>query len=47
MSNHARKSMVKRLSWQKIAEDTIKLYEEVIADPENKSGKSSVGKHCF
>jgi glycosyltransferase involved in cell wall biosynthesis len=47
MSKHARKSMVKRLSWQHIAGQTVKLYEEVLADPENKAGKSSVGKHCF
>jgi 1,4-alpha-glucan branching enzyme len=47
MSKHARKSMVKRFDWRLIADQTLKLYENVIEDPDNKKNVRVVGKHCF
>jgi glycosyltransferase involved in cell wall biosynthesis len=47
MSKYARRSMVDRFDWRIIAKQTLKLYENVLDDPENKENKCKVGKKCF
>jgi glycosyltransferase involved in cell wall biosynthesis len=47
MSEAARESMLKGFRWQDMVDNYLKLYEQVLEDPENIKGLAKVGKKCF
>ena len=46
MSRRCHRRMLEKYSWKVIAGHTERLFREVIADPENKEERCSVGAPC-
>jgi glycosyltransferase involved in cell wall biosynthesis len=47
MSKAARESMLMGFRWQDMVDTYLKLYEQVLEDPENTKGLPKIGKKCF